>query len=208
MNRFLTLVAVATLGLVIGLLIPPSAFHRSGPQLVHAQWVSSANTIAEEAAEADAIVRVRVQKVLPTRSLTLTLAPEAQKPDFKDMVSPFTDSMVQVLEVYKGSVNRVISIMQTGGFLPATDRHPLINFHLEDDSIFVAGNEHILFLKDISGDQVQAKGRQLYRIVNSRGRYNIQGEIVSSLADFVDGYTPPSTTAQLVDEIRQALARR
>jgi hypothetical protein len=57
--------------------------------------------------------------------------------------------------------------------------------------------EYILFLKDITGDPIHAKGRTLYRTINPSGRYEVQGQAVKSYAETsVPGQ--PTTLAELV----------
>lgn len=73
------------------------------------------------------------------------------------------------------------------------------------DPLFTRGGEHILFLKNISDDAIHAGNRQLYRIVNPTGRYDIQGGNVVTHAWLPETYTPPATVDALVTEIRQAL---
>jgi hypothetical protein len=163
-------------------------------------------TIDEEAAEADVIVRVQVRKVRPARKLETPLPPEAQQNGFKKLVTPFTDTDLEVLEVYKGSIEKSISVMQTGGVLAKTEDHPTVNWEMEGDPLLVEGAEHVLFLVNISGNEVHAKNRQLYRIVNPAGRYDVAGNTVQSHADFPQSYTPPQTLQELEAHIQQALA--
>jgi hypothetical protein len=210
MKRLFLIVTTAVLGLAMGILSAPvtlSVAHRilpSGPQVVHAQWASSAQSVAEQATESDIIVRVQVEKVTPTRKHIIALDREAQNKDRKVDATPFTDTRMRVLEVYEGAVDKYITVMQTGGVLAATDEHPAINLVLEGDPLFVESTEHVLFLKDITGDPIHAKGRTLYRTINPSGRYEVQGQAVKSYAETsVPGQ--PTTLAELVNLIQQAL---
>jgi hypothetical protein len=115
---------------------------------------------------------------------------------------------MRVLQVYKGSVAANISIMQLGGRLPATEKHQFIDMVVDDDPLYIPGGQHVLFLKDISGDSVHAPGRKLYRIVNPTGRYDVRDGSVSTHADLLGSFTPPATLVALEDEIAWALASR
>jgi hypothetical protein len=150
----------------------------------HANWVYDARTVSEQSDEADVIVKVQVLAV-QVRKLKQTLPMYAG--DGKSVIGedidivPFTDSDMQVLEVYHGSVSDKITVMQTGGNLPATEGDPSINFAIEGDPIYEVGSTHVLFLKDISDDPVHSKGRELYVTVNPAGRYEVKGsEVINS----------------------------
>lgn len=205
-KRFLLLVITSVLGLITGTMATAVVGqHMGSTEVVHGAWVSPAVTIAEEAAEADVIVRVQVRKVKPARKLETPLAAEAQQNGLRKLVTPFTDSDVEVVHVYKGSVGKSITLLQTGGVLAKTEDHPAMGWEVEGDPRFVEGTEHVLFLDNISGDQVHAKDRQLYRIVNPAGRYGIAGNAVQSHAEFPQSYTPPQTLQELEAQIQQAL---
>ena len=122
-------------------------------------------------------------------------------------VIPFTDSGVRVEDVYKGSVTRgaTMTIMQTGGMLAATDRYTAQNVKLVDDPLFVKGGDHILFLKSITGDSLHAPQRDLYRVVNPAGRYDVHGETLVTHTDFRPELLP-SRLSDLVDQIEEATA--
>ena len=207
MKRFTVFALAGLLSLITGALSAPF-FARSSaasPQIAHAQWSSTAATVAEEVAEADVIVRVRALKVLPTRALARRLPADVQPTGLKMTVdaTPFTETRMQVLEVFKGEVGKQITVLQTGGALPETEEHPAMNLQLEGDPLFEAGVEHVLFLKDISGDKVHAPRRKLYTAVNPAGRYNIQGETVATQAE--DEAAHPTTLAELGQQIQVAL---
>ena len=176
-----------------------------------ADWASPAVTIADEVAGADLIVRAKVTNVNQARKLRQVLprySSDAKIDGEGVNIMPFTDSEMAVLEVYKGSAEQHITVMQTGGSLPAENGDPAMNLVTYDDPLFVAGSEHILFLADISGDPVHGQGRKLYRAINPAGRYEIQGTTVFSPSEFPAAYKPPKTVDELVSQIKQALARR
>lgn len=118
----------------------------------------------------------------------------------------FTDSEILVLEVYKLSAEQHITVMQTGGSLPAKDGDPAMNLVTLDDPQFVQGSEYILYLKDITDDPVHGQGRRLYGMVNPAGRYDIRGTTVFSHSEFSATFKPPKTVDELVNRIKQALA--
>lgn len=209
MKKFLMLTIIGLVGFSLGRVAAPTlvSLFPSRPHVLHTSWASLATTVTEQAAEADVIVRVRVDKVLPARILTQELPPQAQKPGYQDAVDVFTDSQLAVTTIYKGQVNRHLTIMQTGGAVGRTDRHPEVNYELEGDPLFVEGSEHVLFLKNISGDSIHGRGREIYRIVNPAGRYTVQGLAVqTTTTDFPKPFTPPLMLDELVLQITQAVA--
>jgi hypothetical protein len=209
MRRLLAATAIILATLVVGGLavqgIPAYISPEAGT--IHAQWASSAASIADQVAEADIIVRVQVEQTEATRKFERPLPPEQQKPNLKALVTPFTDTRMRVLEVYKGEVGPKITVMQTGGDLPASPSHGRIRLAMEGDPLFARGSEHILFLNDITGDEIHGRGRQLYRIVNPAGRYDVQGASVRTPAgaELLGTFIPPTTLASLRSQIQAAL---
>jgi len=171
-----------------------------------ADWVSSAATIADQMAEAELVVRVKVIDVKTRKFETNSPGDTADSKINRRManIMPFTDSEMQVLEVYQGEAEKQITVMQTGGVLAANDGDPAIEMVIDDSPIFVAGDEHMLFLVDISGDPIHAKERKLYNMVNPAGRYLIQGASVFSPYEFPESVTPPKTVDELLEQIEQA----
>ncbi len=151
---------------------------------VPALWASSASTVPELVAEADLVARVRAISEPDPRTVSFSgpiLAEDGTSiGEGVDKVT-FSDTQMEVLEIYKGSTEKFIAVMQTGSVLQGNS--------LEGDPLYVRGEESILFLVDISDDPTHAKGRSLYRIVNPAGRYTIQGSQVLNLAEL-----PPSIT--------------
>ena len=207
MKHFLILLMTCVVGLTVGFGIAPlrMSLTTTGPAVGHANWASQATTIPEVVAEADIIVRVHVNHVPKARKLKEWLPTDSPDKKLVAAIMPFTDTTMQVIEVYKGTVSKHVTVMQTGGQLPAADGDSAIHIETHDDPIFVQGSEHVLFLKDISGDAIHGKGRKLYRIVNPAGRYTIEDTRVFSLAEFPEGFRPPTTLTELVGQIRQAL---
>lgn len=207
MRRSLTLLAMTALGLTVSffaVLAQRSDYpDPAGASPLAVSWVSAARTVAEVTAEADAVVRVRVSNVSPTRAVVKPLPEDGRRFGRPTVdVVPFTESTMQVLEVYKGAVGDQLVVSQTGGRLPATDAYPSLNVVLPGNPLFVPGSEHILFLvgpTEIGGQQ------QVFRPVNPAGRYEIRGAKASSPADFFGPYAPPATLADLVGRIEVAL---
>jgi len=204
------LILACTLGLGIGFSVGPMVVRLFGSHPGSAMlWESSATTVAEQAKEADLVVRVRAESVKEPRVLTFGNKEQteeiAQIEANKVRGIPFTDTQMRVLEVYKGavSVGETITVLQTGGPLPATESFSATNVELHDDPIFVAGSEYILFLRDISGDKIHAPDRKLYRVTNPAGRYDIQGETVTSYADLGGRKGIPTRLGPLLDEIKK-----
>lgn len=177
-----------------------------------ANWVNQGTTVAEMSSQADLIVRVRVINS-ETRELRETLPVYAEDAKTvigeKEFVTPFTDSQMQVLEVYKGSAEDAITVMQTGGLPEAVDVNAT-PFSIEGDPIFTPGSEHILFLTDITNDGVHSTGRKLYVIVNPFGRYELKDGGLITPADVMveDGTISsdlPKSLDELVNQIRQSV---
>lgn len=209
-KRFVLLLVTSIVGVLIGMFTTSFLSLRqvAQAQVMYGVWASPAMTVSEETAAADVIIRVQVKKVQPARKLEAPLPSEVQQNGFKKMVMPFTDSNVDVLKVYRGTVGKSISIMQTGGVLAKTDDHPAMNLEMEGDPRLVEGQEYVLFLTDISGDEKHAKNRQLYRIVNAAGRYDVHGDAVESHNEFPQSYRPPQSLNELETQIQQALVRK
>ena len=123
----------------------------------------------------------------------------------KTDVIPFTDSDLRVEDVYKGSVTRGANmpIMQTSGMQTAMDQYPAQDVTLADDPLFVKEGDHILFLKSITGDRLHAPQRDLYRVVNPAGRYDVHGETLMTHTHFRPELLP-SKLSDLVDQIEEA----
>jgi len=192
-----------------------SGFANSESVVAYANWADAAFTVAEQATRADLIVRVRVSKVNEPRKL------KQSAPIYEDDklvgegtdIMPFTDSDLQVLETYKGPSYESITVMQTGGSLPATDGDPSINLVMAGDPMFVEGSEHVLFLVDITNDGVHSTGRRLYRIVNPAGRYEIKnGALINFTAYAEAGEVRatelPQTLDDLLNQIKQAVSEQ
>lgn len=164
-----------------------------GTQTLHANWASSATQFAEVATEADLIVRVQVQRVLPPyeRSSTSSLP---NPPRSATML--FTRSDMRVMTVYKGQASEHITIFQTGGTETNALGFVTRNLFVADDPIYQVGEEYVLFLVDISDDAIHGRqGETLYRIVNPAGRYQIRGEQVMSYAEPVARDAQPALSA-------------
>lgn len=211
MKRSLGMALVGTLGLLIGFAGVP-LFVPAGEPItgyarasIHARWASSAKTIAEEAAQADTIVRVEVVGQYPVRQIVDPFPPEAQKPGFKEEVIPFTDTRMRVIEVYKGSVESEITVTQMGGVVSATDRHPHLDAENGEDPIYAIGGEHILFLTEVAAE-ANPPGRKLYHIVNTLGRYDVRGDEVTTWANPSARVALPITVSGLEDELRRVLS--
>ena len=209
MKRWLfILTASGVLSFIIGFIFGPVILQSNGssPRESQVQWVSAASTIAELTAEADAIVRAKVGSAYQTRAIIIPLPTDGvgNRPRFD--VVPFTDRELLVTAVYKGNVavDDEITIMQTGGELAATQQRPAVKHEIHDDPLFVENGDHILFLKDISGDSVHAPGRQLYRIVNPAGRYDVQAKGIRTNAE-LSSASLPSSIDVLMDQLNEAL---
>ena len=95
--------------------------------------------------------------------------------------------------------------MQTGGMLAATDQYTAQNVKLADDPLLVKGGDHILFLKSITGDPLHAPKRDLYRVVNPAGRYDVHGETLVTHTHFHPELLP-SRLSDLIGQIEEATA--
>lgn len=182
----------------------------------HAVWKDAGETVAEQFGEADVVIRARVKSLDETRALVRQLPVSGKAADdmsdkvvstgkYVTSVMPFTDANVKVLEVYKGELNAgdEIKVMQTGGKAPATENYRRQNVELAADPLFEVGGEHILFLINISGDEIHAPDRKLYTINTPLGRYDIEGHNVVNHSGREE-LNLPATLEQLVERLRQA----
>lgn len=170
----------------------------------HAAWTSNAQTVAQQVMESDVVVRVQVLGQSDSRHLWHP-TPEGAKPGR----FVFTDSEVEVLEVYRGDVNvgDRLSVMQTGGDL-VTRGGKLSRLELREDPIYQLGSEMVLFLVDISGDSVHAPNRDLYRTVNPLGRYEIEGGLAGNYGFGDHTKARETDLVSLETEIREAVIAR
>ncbi len=175
----------------------------SGPQVVHAQWASSAATVPELMAEADLVVLVEAGRPDAPRKFAVPIDPAAQKPGLSVDVTPFTHTRMRVQQIYKGSAGSAITVVQTGGALERTSDHPAVNLVFSDDPLFTEGGTHVLFLKDISRFEGQATGEQLYMIVNPAGRYDLHGQSVVTHSED-NRVARPTMLAELMRQIDDA----
>ncbi|MEM7585495.1 MAG: hypothetical protein AAF560_19045 [Acidobacteriota bacterium] len=144
----------------------------------HASWISTSQTIAEQVMEADAVVRVQVLGQAAPRLLWHPTPEGAKSGTFA-----FTDSAVEVLEVYNGrlEVGDRAEVMQTGGDL-LTLEGGVSRMELAEDPLYAVGSELVLFLVDISDDPVHGRKGSLFRTTNPAGRYDVFGGLVSQKA--------------------------
>lgn len=171
-----------------------------------AEWISKAVTVEELMAEADLVVRVRVARSPVTRIVRnqMPIWENGKIVDSKLDEMPFSDTVMDVVQVYAGKSPAKITVMQTGGVNPA---NPGSEMSIIDDPLYQVGEEYILFLVDISNDPVQAPGRELYRTVNPAGRYKVAQGRVSSYAQNVKSVQLPTTVAELEAQIGQLTAK-
>jgi hypothetical protein len=171
-----------------------------------AVWASHASTIPQLVAEADIIARVRAVERPKPRLLSMKLpivTDDGKTIGEKVDTVLFSDTTMEVLAVYKGSADKQIIVMQTGGEQPGGIGQGQTE-SLEGDPLFTKGEESILFLVNISHDQKHALGRTLYRVVNPAGRYTIKGSQVFNHAEFSPS-DAPKTAEELVMQIKQAV---
>ena len=88
------LILSGIVSLAAGLIFSSLDLHHSNPDIGvgSVQWNSSAHSVAEQVVEADAIVRVRVDKVYPARAFVIPLPPDSWREELKADVIPSTDS--------------------------------------------------------------------------------------------------------------------
>lgn len=210
---FLTLAIIAfTASLATGALVMNSLQATPEPlstEGAHASWVSEAESVSQLAQEADLIVRVQVIQNGEPRYLWSPTPAGAERKDGRSTFV-FTDTEVEVLEVYGGSarVGDRLWALQTGGDL-VTRSGEISRLELREDPIYAPGEEMVLFLVDISGDRVHAKGRNLYRAVNPNGRFQLEGTLASrSLLGESSKARQELTLGALEDAIGSAIAER
>lgn len=171
-----------------------------------ASWVSTAETVSELALESDLIVRARVSEAPVTRVLRRELSVFDENNNIVGSTiyeALFSDTTFEITKTYWGKPLLSIVVMQTGGFDPAKNRVE----EVIDDPLYKIGEEYVLFLVDISGDRVQAPDRELYVIVHPFGRYEINGESVSSYGQnpTMDTFSAVPNISELEAQIEQAI---
>lgn len=145
----------------------------------HASWVSPAESVNELTQEADLIVRVQALRQGEPRYMWSPAPAGAERSDGRSTFV-FTDTEVEVLQVYSGNVEvgDRLWVLQTGGDL-VTLSGEASRLELSEDPLYQPNDEMVLFLVDISGDPVQAKDRSLFRTVNPNGRFHLEGSLAS-----------------------------
>jgi len=145
-------------------------------------WVVTKTDVNELAGLADLVVRVRavsqneriVKHDLPVSAVkngdseTSIEDYKVLEPEYvegRNVTTPFTDTTLEVLEVYKGDSEKKISVTQFGGGEGAN-----LN-SLAEDPLYVIGSEHILFLTE----DYNEKGQKVYSIINPSARYEVEG---------------------------------
>ncbi|MCW1967682.1 MAG: hypothetical protein KIH69_006120 [Anaerolineae bacterium] len=163
-----------------------------------AEWVSKASTIEALKSESQLVVKVRATSTKETRILRNEFPMMEGTKVVGTHVDelPFTDTTFDVLQVYQGQAQSKIIVMQTGRQMWSA------KFEIRDDPLYKAGEEYVLFLVDISHDNIHANGRTLYRIVNPAGRYKISGNNVNSFSENQSA-SRPKTLGDLEAKIRE-----
>lgn len=201
-----------TVSLVVGAYAfstTPSGTLEASNEGAHASWVSQAETVAQQVLEADLVVRVQAIDRAEARHFWHPMPEGSQRVNGQGTFA-FTDTQVEVLEVYHGKaqVGDRLSVMQTGADL-TTLEGSLSRMELAEDPLYELGDEMVLFLADISGDPVHAVKRQLFRTVNPAGRYQVDGGLVGRLAMAGDEEKMSILDlSSLEDEIRLAVQDR
>lgn len=171
-----------------------------------AVWASSADSVAKVFAEADLVARVKVTADPTPRTVSFggpMLAEDGTEiGEAVDKIT-FLDTPMNILEVYKGTADGEILVMQTGSMGQGADGNALQASSLEGDPLYIKGGEYLLFLVDISDDPIHAQGRALYRIVNPAGRYTVDGVNVWSEPEFTT-INSPKTMTELLQQIQLA----
>ena len=145
----------------------------------HASWVSPAESVGELTQEAEIIVRVQALRNGEPRYFWSPAPAGAERSDGRSTFV-FTDTEVEVLQVYSGDVEvgDRLWVLQTGGEL-VTLSGEASRLELAEDPLYQPNDEMVLFLVNISGDPVHAKDRSLFRTVNPNGRFHLEGDQAS-----------------------------
>jgi hypothetical protein len=172
-----------------------------------ANWVSQADTVSELSREADLIVFARVRQAPVSRIVTQELPMLDENGQTIGMATdslPFSDTLFEVIKTYSGPSLSEVLVMQTGGTTPATQQ----TVQMVDDPLYTVGEEYILFLVDISGDEIHASDRQLYRTVNPAGRFQVVADAVIAIP--VEGADEPlpATVDALEKQIMESRQER
>jgi hypothetical protein len=168
-----------------------------------ASWESTARTVAEVASESDLIIYGRVAEAPVTRIVThdLPVYEGLTQVATESSSTAFADTLFEVVKVYRGNAPDQLLVMQTGGILNSGDVK-----QFSDDPLYKVGEEYILFLVDISGDEIHAPDRELYRIVSPAGRFLISGNTATTFAEEYMNQQLPKNTDELERQITEAAA--
>lgn len=181
---FIVSVFVVILGIALIALVKmgvPPAMQPEKVVEIEAHWSKSFNNLSEMVADSDLIITGRVLKVQASRLISDPYtSPRAQEFGLPNGVV-FTDHVIQVDRVIKGNARKdgIVIVVQTGG------RYNGVNMVVEDSPLFERNELVLLFLKDISGDPIQAPNEKKYIINGSpQARFKIvNGKVVSGMPD-------------------------
>jgi hypothetical protein len=170
-----------------------------------AEWDSRARTVADAAAEADLIIygKVIAEPVTRIRNFESPQMDANGTPDGTVHVTtiPFADTLFEVVKTYMGEAPEQLLVMQTGGVLSNGNTS-----QIRDDPLYQLGDEYVLFLVDISGDEIHAPDRELYRTISPVGRYLIVGNSATSPAEEYMNQLLPTTFDELERQIAEAVS--
>lgn len=155
----------------------------------------TAGTIKELFIDSDLVVRGNIEKLLPSCEVMGQLGAGDK------IRSVYTESIFRIAEIYKGVASNIILITQVGSNVPTDNKADNISRN-GISALFAENTEHVLFLKRVPANDDMAPGKETYILINSAGRYDIQGTMLCSYSSsFKQGYAPPSTLNELVDRI-------
>jgi hypothetical protein len=166
---------------------------------------SEAVTIEELVQASDRVIRARVVKAPVTRVVRMELPVSDENGKAVDTTIIqvlFSDTVFQVLETYVGEPSKIITVTQSGGFNPAVSKGVE---EQANDPLYEVGEEYVLFLIDISADQIGAPDRELYRVINPFGRYGVNGKSVFSYGQNLKTFESPTKFNDLEAQIENAI---
>ena len=193
-------------------------------------WAISSATVEELYSAADVVVRAKIgaqQERLEKESVALyqiegidpavSVAEQLDKFDIDNpktiqvgteiVYTPYIDSSLEKVEVFKGDLNQSITVTQLGGSMPhpvEKDKTIEIAGNLEGNPVLELGKEYILFLEHMEGSS--------YGVINPLARYQVEGALVHLPIDPVtilsQPISVPTTVVELVARIRQQAAAR
>lgn len=217
---FIASVSIAVITNQNGAILKPNILSTSQASILQepntavsvAEWGSKALSVEELMKEADLVVKAKAITTPVSRIVGFTQEKIEVRGDERKSAGSyvdkiiFSDTIFEIVQLYKGNAPKELTVVQTGGINP---KDPNTVEQFSDDPIYKLGEEYILFLKDFS-DPIVHGNRTVYFTLNPSGRYIVDGNTVRNYADsFVqkESKNLPQTVEDLEEQINASLTK-